>query len=59
MCRKNNEMNLTKANLAQLHYLARFTPYREEALKEIERRIPKNETKRLSISLKEDYAISI
>ncbi len=29
-------MNLTKANLGQLMYLSRFTPYREAALHELE-----------------------
>ncbi len=29
-------MNLTKANLSQLLFLARFTPYREAALHELE-----------------------
>lgn len=32
-------MNLRKANLGQLLYLARYTSYRKLALKELERRM--------------------
>lgn len=32
-------MNLRKANLGQLLYLARYTKYRYEALRELDRRL--------------------
>lgn len=38
-------MNLTKANLSQLIYLARFTQYRDAAILELDRRVPRNESK--------------
>lgn len=38
-------MNLKKANLGQLLFLSRIPKYRYAAIKELDRRVPRNEIK--------------